>query len=466
VGDTATAIAVDRDGNPIVTGYIYGGYETVKYSGAGAPVWTNIFGAGNGYALAIDDSNNVYVSGCGLGGFTTIKYSDSGVPLWTNLFGAGVNTPTAIAVDGNQNVFIAGRVSGAGSGFDFATIKYSGAGTPLWTNVFNGSGNASDTADALAIDKSGNVIVTGYATGIGTGGDFMTIKYSSAGEPLWTNIFNGNQNILDRANRIAVDSSGNAIVTGYANALGTTFSDCVTIKYSSTGAPLWTNVFDGDGSGSNRGQDVAIDAADNVIITGYGTDNGSGNDFVTIKYSNSGAPLWTNIFNGSGNGVDQASSEALDGNGNVYVTGYSTAIGGHYVYTTIKYSNAGIPVWTNLFDLAQNNRPSAIAVDKAGNAFVTGFSGNSFQNYATIKYSGPPPIDFRFAVTNGNFGFIGNQFSLQLVGPANSNAIISVSTNLQNWVPISTNPLTGNPLTITDPAATNYNQRFYRAELR
>ena len=67
------------------------------------------------------------------------------------------------------------------------TIKYSSAGLPLWTNRYNGPGNDHDCANALAVDASNNVIVTGYSMSNTGGYGYATIKYSSAGVPLWTN---------------------------------------------------------------------------------------------------------------------------------------------------------------------------------------------------------------------------------------------------------------------------------------
>src|ERR1019366_4408051 len=405
--------------------------------------------------------------------YATIKYSGAGVPLWTNIYngaGNGNDFATPVAVDDNGNVFVTGYATGIGSGVDYATIKYSSTGVPLWTNIFNGAGNGNDSATSLALDSGGNVIVTGRATGSGSGYDYATIKYSGAGVPLWTNIYNGDGNGNDFAKAVAVDDNGNVFVTGYATGIGSGF-DYATIKYSSAGVPLWTNIFNGAGNGNDSATSLALDSGGNVIVTGTAVGRGSGYDYATIKYSSAGMPLWTNIFNGAGNSSDIAAGLALDESGNVYVTGYSTLIGGRYVYATIKYSNAGVPIWTNLFDLGGNNfsRAYALAVDGTGNVYVTGHSGNTYQNFSTIKYSGPAPANstpLSFITTNSNFGFTNNQFSILLTGPAGSNAVISASTNLQIWVPLLTNPLTGGTLAFTDALATKFTRRFYRAALQ
>ena len=72
---------------------------------------------------------------------------------------------------------------------------------PLWTNRYNGPGNGDDYANAVAVDGSNNVIVTGYSLATAANYDYATIKYSSAGVPLWTNRYNGPGNGDDDATR-------------------------------------------------------------------------------------------------------------------------------------------------------------------------------------------------------------------------------------------------------------------------
>ena len=87
-------------------------------------------------------------------------------------------------------------------------------GTAVWTNRYNGPGNYDDYGNSIAVDGSGNVFVTGGSYGSDILGDYATIKYSSAGVPLWTNRYDGPGNGDDSASAVAVDSSGNVFVTG------------------------------------------------------------------------------------------------------------------------------------------------------------------------------------------------------------------------------------------------------------
>jgi hypothetical protein len=233
-----------------------------------------------------------------------IKYSGAGVPLWTNRYNVsanGLDEARAVAVDGSGNVIVTGY-----SDSDYATIAYSGAGVPLWTNRYNGPGNGSDLATAVAVDASGNVFVTGSSVGSGGNNDYATIAYSGAGVPLWTNRYDGPQNAWDRATAVAVDASGNVFVTGYsAGIMGFPFTDYATIAYSGAGVPLWTNRYIGPDYGWDQANALAVDASGNVFVTGYsggasGFTGFSGSDYVTIAYSSAGVQLWTNRYNAPG----------------------------------------------------------------------------------------------------------------------------------------------------------------------
>ena len=475
----ARAVAVDGNGNVIVTGYSfssasYADYVTIKYTSTGVSLWTNLYNASGGSddgatAIAVDGSNNVIVTGYSTTSesyydYATIKYSSAGVPLWTNRYNGPGNRDDqvrAVAVDGSNNVIVTGY-SGPPYNYDYATIKYSSAGVPLWTNRYNGPGNGPDYAFALAVDASNNVIVTGGSVGSGAKGDYVTIKYSSAGVPLWTNLYNGPGSAADCAYAVAVDGGNNVIVTGGSPGSEGNF-DYATIKYSSAGVPLWTNRYNGPGNGFDKASAVAVDGTGNVIVTGFSTNNASGSDYATIKYSSAGVPLWTNRYNGPGSGNDQANAVAVDGNGNVVVTGLSTNNASGYDFATIKYSSVGVPLWTNRYDGPRSGYDNAVGatVDHRGNVIVAGFSGESTRSgyeLAVIKYVCiPMPVMNGLQLTNGTFQMRVDQ----VLQPGT--LVIEASTDLTVWAPVSTNTVSTNVLFYTDPGAGNLSGRFFRA---
>jgi hypothetical protein len=360
----ARAIATDNNGNVFVTGYSAGSsfapynhdYATIKYSGSGTPLWTNRYiGLNNGgtehaSAIALDASGNVFVTGSSTlsgsvpGSFyaevATVAYANDGAQLWVSRHTEydGTNFANAIAVDASGNIFVTGGAAPLGSVvFDYLTIAYDNNGNELWSRVYGAESNGVDIARAIAVDTSGNVIVTGQSYASGSGFDYATVKYAGDGTALWTNRYHGGVS-NDYAVSIAVDLNSQIYVAGYvATATG---NDYVTLAYSSAGAPLWTNRFH-DATGSCRASAVKTDASGNVFVTGTAS-SVSGFVFITLAYSGSGTPLWTNRFRASSSisNPEEATALAVDNNGNVLVAGYAFhsqfPIGQDFV--TLKYS--------------------------------------------------------------------------------------------------------------------------------
>jgi hypothetical protein len=411
-GGNAIAADPGGDGNVFVTGSLAGDYGTVAYSKDGIPLWTNRYngpagGTDQATAVAVDLNGNVLVTGYSAGSvnndYATIAYTGAGIALWTNRY-RGDGSP-AMAVDGSGNVFVTGSTSSdsilsASTFDDWLTIGYSTTGSLLWTNRYNGRGNGSDGAVAVAVDANGNVFVTGTSNG-----DYLTTAYSAAGVPLWTNRY-----YSAAAAAIAVDANGNVFVTG------SSVGDYLTIAYSGAGVLLWTNRYNGPG-GNDVPTALVVDGSGNVLVTGrsIGTPWGTW-DYATVKYSGAGVPLWTNRYDiGGPFGHDYANCMAVDASGNVYVAGSSYGGGTLDDFLTIKYSSAGVPLWTSRININRYDSVSAIAVASNGNVIITGTSYNEFTwEYVTISYSGTGTL--LWAKHYGQLTYAGNTLTLDQSG--------------------------------------------------
>jgi uncharacterized delta-60 repeat protein len=348
-------------------------------------------------AMAIDGSGNVYVTGGSASPLTpdyvTIKYDSAGEKQWLARFAGpddDADFANAIAVDGSGNVYVTGIAWGYGDDSDYGTIKYNSSGEQQWVGRYAGPAHSLDTAMAIAVDGAGNVCVTGRSPGVGTGYDYATIKYSASGQEEWVARYNGPGNSDDAARAIAVDAAGNVYVTGQSFGAGTYF-DYATIKYNPDGQEQWVARYNGPGNDTDVAYGIAVDGSGNVYVTGASVGSGTDFDYATIKYNSSGQEQWVARYNGPVNDSDGANAVAIDGLGNVYVTGYSTGSGTGYDYATIKYSASGQQQWVARYNGPANDLDGAIAiaVDGSGNVYVTGYStglGTDY-DYATVKYS-------------------------------------------------------------------------------
>lgn len=106
-----------------------------------------------------------------------------------------------------------------------------------------------------------------------------------------------------------------------------------------TGTQLWAARYNGPGNGSDVAHAIALDAVGDVYVTGESDRRAGSYDYATVKYEGgTGAELCVARYNGQVNSFDSAWAVALDGMGNVYVTGSSIGVGTGEDYATVKYS--------------------------------------------------------------------------------------------------------------------------------
>jgi uncharacterized delta-60 repeat protein len=217
--------------------------------------------------------------------------------------------------------------------------------------------------------------------------ELWPVQVQAAAE--WVKRYNGPVNGDDHACAIAVDGLGNVYVTGYCEWTGS--YDYMTTKYNSAGTVQWRRRYDGPSHSDDQAYAIAVDGAGNVYVTGESPALGVGQDYATIKYNSTGTVQWVKRYNGAVNGYDSARAITVDGSGNVYVTGGSRGSGGNQDYATIKYNSAGTRLWVKRYNGPGNgnDKAAAIAVDGSDNVYVTGESrgSGSGQDYATIKYN-------------------------------------------------------------------------------
>jgi len=152
--------------------------------------------------------------------------------------------------------------------------------------------------------------------------------------------------------------------------------------------------------GLNLGLAMALDNDGNVYVTGRGRcggDCGEGYDYMTVKYSSSGKRLWVVRYNGPSKCDDVATAIAVDPAGNVYVTGRSAG-NGHNV-ATVKYDANGEELWVARHSVGQEGHNPALVLDKEGNVYVSVHAGTT---HYTWKYSGVDGSELWFDALESN----------------------------------------------------------------
>lgn len=386
--DYSTAIAVDGGGNVYVTGHSDGistsldsDYATIKYSANGSREWVARYDgpasdSDSPTGIAVDGDGNVYVTGRssavvsefeGDYDFATVKYDTDGNQKWVTRYGTleGIHDiPAGIAVDGLGNVYVAGGSTGDTFCLNSTVIKYDADGNCIWTRRFDGG------AYAIALDDSANVYVTGT----------VTIKYDSDGNRKWVTRSSG------ETSSIALDDTGNVYVAGQIKRTSSGY-DYLIVKYDANGSRKWVKRYNGPANGSDFAHAIALDGAGNVYVTGVSEGTSSGEDYATVKYDANGNRKWVKRYNGPANGGDSASAIALDGKGNVYVTGWSDSdsSGKTHDCATINYDENGNQKWVRRYEQASG---SSMVVGGGGNLYVTGttLTTTGLEHYLTIKY--------------------------------------------------------------------------------
>ena len=315
-------IAVDAAGNAVITGEFIGaldlggcplsknggtGLFVAKLDPSGVCLWSKNAGdAGsqNGSGVAVDSADNVLITGdftsamdlggCPLSkpsghGLFVAKLDPSGACLWSKSAGdAGKQTGYGVAIDSADSVLITGGFAGA---LDLGGCPLSKAGTSATfiakldlSGACQWSKSAGETAvgNAVAVDGGGNILVTGSYDGAvdfgacplskAAGSGVYVAKLDASGGCLW------NKGAGDAGNHyghgVAVDSTGNVMVTGSFDGLldfgGGSFvsasNDFFVVKLDATGGYLWSRR--AGGPTDDDGNDVAVDGAGNVLVTG------------------------------------------------------------------------------------------------------------------------------------------------------------------------------------------------------
>jgi hypothetical protein len=344
---TPSGFAVDNKGNVVVTGNAV----TVRYDANGNQLWIAPY---NAQAIAVDGNQNIYITGVS-SNFTTAKLSPGSSNLWTatwTYYGLP-NLSQVVAIDASSNVYVAGRESwpleGLGGQLDtyvhVGILKYDPNGNQLWEeNTAQGGDDFDVHVDGFMLDSSGDAYLV--ADFLGEGDErYQTYKYNSDGSTGWL-AYNPTDDVFSLAHGLALDKIGNVVVTG-RNAYYYPSYCYGTYKLDTNGNYLWGSLYPKAAAGNSTATSIVVDKSNDIYVTGYSPGTNADSDIVTLKYDSNGNQLWLQQYDGPGHGNDAGNAIAVDKAGNVYVAGYETETNGSTEMVLIKYSTVTLQRQSN-----------------------------------------------------------------------------------------------------------------------
>jgi uncharacterized delta-60 repeat protein len=331
----------------------------------------------------------------------TVKFDSNGDTLWwrtKNGKANGDDSGVSLGVDASGFVYVTGYVDNDKSNSDIIVIKYDASGTVQWDTTWDSPASLDDIPVDLKIDGSGNCLVGGNSEPDTVSGssDYVVVKFAPNGAIVWSYQYSrsGVTGGKDELSGIDLDVADDAYVTG--RSFNNTNDDFVTIKViGSSGLQSWLQSY--NGGNNDRATAIVVDNTGNVIITGR-SDNGSDFDYRTIKYDNAGLLQWTRLYNAPVSEDDRPIAIAVDASDNVIVTGISDVDGSSFTnfdFQTVMYNSSGTLQWVARTGnvVSQDDEPTGIAVDASGNIFVTGRtdmnpgSGIADYDFMTVMYN-------------------------------------------------------------------------------
>jgi hypothetical protein len=370
-----------------------------------------------GFGIAVDSSGNAYVAGRTQSDATfpvivgpdltsngnreafvaKVNAAGTGLVYCGYIGGENDDVARAIAVDDSGNAYVTGYTSSTEATFPVTVgpdLTFNGAGSSdAFVARINSSGTAldycgyiggdgSDAGGGIAVDDSGNAYVMGYTFS-------SEVTFPVTVGPDLT--YNGDRDVFVAK----VDASGTGLV--YCGYIGGDAADGSEALYEGARGGI---AVDATGHAYIAGDTGSGEATFPVTVGPDLTYNGGGGDAFVAKVDSSGTTLVYCGYIGGSEGDEDGNGIAVDGSGNAYIVGtadstqatFPVTVGpdltfnggaGDIFVTRVNASGTGL-VYCGYIGGADQEEGMAIAVDSAGNAYVTGKARSTESSFPVL----------------------------------------------------------------------------------
>ncbi|KGO86087.1 hypothetical protein Q765_12275 [Flavobacterium rivuli WB 3.3-2 = DSM 21788] len=471
----ATAVAVDANGNVLVTGYSpnpdgWLNYHTVKYNPQGTKLWEqaynyestdpdNLADVTNSVPRAIttDADGNIYVTGTFdifLNRIGTIKYNALGEQQWVETYKSGNEITLGWKIGfKNNKLYVAGSHLGEFADDGTVLLSYNTDGTQNWVEETT---DLIDTRNAtLSFDAEGNIVAS--ANGMTPGAEeweqdaaARAYKYSPEGVLLGQAAFvistaSGTASMGQMAGT-GIDNNGNVYfsVNSYYTANGAVF-ETVKSGFGSTAPQTdWNALYTNTGSPGASMLNSFGDSNGNTFSTGsyynFSDDMLNANYFI-VKHNAEGAVAWNVVYNAENGNPAEGIIGRVDANGNAYVCLLPGFEEYPPVLKVIKLSPQGSQLWSSQIEL-YNPLVYVMEPQADGSVYLGGTAYETEQSSTTsfvgikLNADGSEAWKTYMPGTSGNniyqikAGKVNNSGQLILTGAHGSGNFMSQAINL------------------------------------
>lgn len=305
-----------------------------------------------------------------------VRWDSAGNRLWARAYDSGARLDEwahDVAVDGDGNVTVIGSSGTPTTENDWVVISYKADGTQRYVRRYDSPAHLADSPSKMLVDSAGSVYVAGTSESLTNGMDALLIKYSKAGDRLWTRRYNGTASAYDTATSLRARPGGGVYVAGRTESVGSGY-DGLLLAYTAAGTRLFAVAETGSDMSADSGQiffDLEVLPGGDVICGGATA--GESVDRFWAVYSPTGE-LGERTVDGTGDGITHM---AKDGQGGVLLTGTASDSTGVQVLT--ERISIGGTSWRCIWPEAPASDYEPTAVFTNGvNAYIVGISAQPF----------------------------------------------------------------------------------------